>query len=52
MKKQIGCKHEEKWCYTFKIKDEIIDFCEECYKKLLNQMKEHESFVNQFKKNG
>jgi len=34
MKKQIGCKHEDKWCYTHELEEETIDFCEKCYKKL------------------
>ena len=35
---QIGCKHEDKWEYTFELKEETIDFCKECYKKLFFEM--------------
>jgi len=34
----IGCKHEEKWCYDFELKEEIINFCEKCYKSLFKKM--------------
>jgi hypothetical protein len=44
-KKQIGCGHEDKWCYTFKLKEETIDFCETCYKKLREQIFEQEKIT-------
>jgi len=36
--KQIGCKHQDKWCFTFKLKEETIDFCEDCCKLLFIQL--------------
>ena len=39
-KKQIGCKHEKAWCYTYELKDDIFDLCDGCEKKLRKQILE------------
>jgi len=42
MKKQIGCKHKDKWCYTYELEEENIDFCKKCEKKLRKQIIEQD----------
>lgn len=38
-KKQIGCSHEDKWCYGFELKDgTLFDLCEECYNSLFKDL--------------
>lgn len=36
--KQIGCSHEDDWCYTYELNDCIIDLCNKCEKKLRLQI--------------
>jgi hypothetical protein len=47
--KQIGCKHEDKWCWTFKLKEEVIDFCDECCKMLFLEMLNHAKEMKEVK---
>ena len=46
-KKQIGCKHEKAWCYTYELKDEILDLCESCEKKLRKQIIKQNKIENE-----
>lgn len=49
MKKQIGCHHRKKWCYTYKLIGIECNFCNECEKKLRKKIIEQDKFERDLK---
>jgi hypothetical protein len=44
LRTELICKHKNKACYLYKLKDNDINLCNKCNKDLLAQMKEQEEF--------